>query len=70
VCLCVCVCVCIREADGVARCRWSAKVRVTSKTDLRTYNNQRGAGKMFSVDLTDDSVRAAALNHPPQEQRR
>jgi ssDNA-binding replication factor A large subunit len=45
-------------------------VRVTSKTDLRTYNNQRGAGKMFSVDLTDDSVRAAALNHPPQEQRR
>ncbi|CAF2130369.1 replication protein A 70 kDa DNA-binding subunit E [Brassica rapa] len=33
--------------------RWTIKARVTSKGDLRTYNNQRGGGKVFNFDLLD-----------------
>ncbi|KAH0851396.1 hypothetical protein HID58_094777 [Brassica napus] len=33
--------------------RWTIKARVTSKGDLRTYNNPRGGGKVFSFDLLD-----------------
>jgi len=31
------------------------KVKVENKTNVRTYTNQKGEGKMFSVDLVDDS---------------
>ncbi|TVU18301.1 hypothetical protein EJB05_34391, partial [Eragrostis curvula] len=33
--------------------RWTIKVRVTAKTDLRHYSNARGPGKVFSFDLRD-----------------
>ncbi|CAD5334023.1 unnamed protein product [Arabidopsis thaliana] len=33
--------------------RWTIKVRVTSKADLRRFNNPRGEGKLFSFDLLD-----------------
>ncbi|KAJ4868444.1 Replication protein A 70 kDa DNA-binding subunit E [Raphanus sativus] len=33
--------------------RWTIKARVTSKGDLRRFNNQRGDGKVFSFDLLD-----------------
>ncbi|XP_021765534.1 replication protein A 70 kDa DNA-binding subunit A-like [Chenopodium quinoa] len=33
--------------------RWTIKARVTSKGDLRHYNNTRGDGKVFSFDLLD-----------------
>ncbi|KFK28581.1 hypothetical protein AALP_AA7G015700 [Arabis alpina] len=33
--------------------RWTIKARVTSKGELRHYNNQRGDGKVFSFDLLD-----------------
>ncbi|KAK9144163.1 hypothetical protein Sjap_004066 [Stephania japonica] len=33
--------------------RWTIKARVTSKKDLRRYNNARGEGKVFSFDLLD-----------------
>lgn len=33
--------------------RWTIKARVTSKGELRRYNNQRGDGKVFNFDLLD-----------------
>ena len=45
--------------------RWTIKARVTSKGDLRRYNNQRGDGKVFSFDLLDANggeIRAACFN--------
>lgn len=33
--------------------RWTIKARVTSKSDMRTWHNARGDGKLFSVDLLD-----------------
>lgn len=33
--------------------RWTIKARVTKKGDMRTWSNQRGEGKLFSVDLLD-----------------
>lgn len=38
--------------------RWTIKVRVTSKTDIRTYTNQRGEGKLFACELLDASGRS------------
>jgi replication factor A1 len=35
--------------------RWTIKARVTAKGDIRTWNNQKGEGKLFSVDLLDGS---------------
>ena len=32
---------------------WLIKVRCTNKEDIREYNNSRGAGKVFSIDLLD-----------------
>ncbi|CAL9241785.1 unnamed protein product [Arabidopsis halleri] len=33
--------------------RWTIKVRVSSKAELRRFNNPRGEGKLFSFDLLD-----------------
>ncbi|CAN8231383.1 unnamed protein product [Cochlearia groenlandica] len=33
--------------------RWTIKARVTSKGELRRYNNSRGEGKVFNFDLLD-----------------
>lgn len=35
--------------------RWVIKVRVTSKSNIRTWSNSRGEGKLFSMDLIDES---------------
>ncbi|KAH0947912.1 hypothetical protein HN011_011695 [Eciton burchellii] len=35
--------------------RWVIKVRVTSKSAIRTWSNSRGEGKLFSMDLIDES---------------
>ncbi|XP_078433130.1 replication protein A 1A [Wolffia australiana] len=45
--------------------RWAIKARVTSKTDLRRYNNAKGDGKVFSFDLLDadgGEIRATCFN--------
>lgn len=44
--------------------RWTVKVRVTNKSDIRTWSNSRGEGKLFSMDLMDESgeIRATAFN--------
>lgn len=43
--------------------RWCIKARVTSKSAIRTWNNSRGEGKLFSMTLLDDSgeIRATAF---------
>jgi replication factor A1 len=45
--------------------RWTIKARVCSKGDLRTYNNTKGDGKLFSFDLIDsegDQIRVTCFN--------
>jgi len=48
----------------VFKLRWTIKARVTNKTDIRTWSNARGDGKLFSLDLMDESgeIRATAFN--------
>jgi replication factor A1 len=35
--------------------KWTMKARVTSKGDIRTWNKPSGSGKLFSMDLMDES---------------
>ena len=35
--------------------KWTIKARVTSKGDMRTWNKPSGSGKLFSMDLMDES---------------
>lgn len=35
--------------------KWTIQARVTKKGDVRTWSNARGEGKLFSMDLMDDS---------------
>ncbi|RLM98456.1 replication protein A 70 kDa DNA-binding subunit C-like [Panicum miliaceum] len=45
--------------------RWTIKARVTSKTDLRHYTNNKGPGKVFSFHLLDaqgGEIRATCFN--------
>ncbi|XP_058976432.1 replication protein A 70 kDa DNA-binding subunit-like [Musca domestica] len=43
--------------------KWVIKVRVTCKSPLRTWSNAKGEGKLFSIDLMDESgeIRATAF---------
>ncbi|KAJ7074076.1 hypothetical protein C8F01DRAFT_1099155 [Mycena amicta] len=43
---------------------WTIKARVTQKSDLKSYSNQRGEGNLFNVTLMDDTgeIRATAFN--------
>ncbi|KAL4067797.1 hypothetical protein V8B97DRAFT_1940400 [Scleroderma yunnanense] len=43
---------------------WTIKARVTQKSDVRTWSNQRGEGKLFNVTLMDESgeIRATGFN--------
>ncbi|CAH1725501.1 unnamed protein product [Aphis gossypii] len=44
--------------------KWTIRARVVNKAPIRTWNNQRGEGKLFSMDLLDESgeIRATAFN--------
>lgn len=35
--------------------RWVIKARVMTKSSIRTWNNAKGEGKLFSMDLMDES---------------
>lgn len=35
--------------------KWVIKARVTSKSPIRTWSNAKGEGKLFSMDLMDES---------------
>lgn len=43
---------------------WRIKARVVQKSDIRSYSNQRGEGRFFSVVLMDDSgeIKGTAWN--------
>lgn len=43
---------------------WTIKARVTYKSEIRTWSNQRGEGKLFNITLMDDSgeIRATGFN--------
>ncbi|KAM0735637.1 Replication protein A 70 kDa DNA-binding subunit [Formica fusca] len=45
--------------------RWVIKARVTNKSDIRTWSNSRGEGKLFSMDLIDESgeIRCTAFKN-------
>ncbi|KAL5477258.1 hypothetical protein EMCRGX_G024027 [Ephydatia muelleri] len=44
--------------------RWTIRVRVTSKPSMRTWSNSKGEGRVFNVDLVDESgeIRACGFN--------
>jgi replication factor A1 len=44
--------------------KWTIKARVTNKSDIRTWHKQTGEGKLFSVNLLDDSgeIKATGFN--------
>ncbi|GAA5987161.1 hypothetical protein JCM11641_002150 [Rhodosporidiobolus odoratus] len=44
--------------------KWTIKARVTVKSDIRTWSNQKGDGKLFSVNLVDATgeIRATGFN--------
>ncbi|XP_016913881.2 replication protein A 70 kDa DNA-binding subunit [Apis cerana] len=45
--------------------RWVIKARVVSKSNIRTWSNSRGEGKLFSMDLIDESgeIRCTAFRN-------
>lgn len=44
--------------------RWTIKARVSSRSDLKTYQNQRGTGQLFNFDLIDETgeIRVCCFN--------
>ncbi|KAI0521847.1 replication factor-A protein [Xylaria bambusicola] len=44
--------------------KWTIKARVTSKSDIKTWHKASGEGKLFSVNLLDESgeIRATGFN--------
>ncbi|XP_046438075.1 replication protein A 70 kDa DNA-binding subunit-like [Daphnia pulex] len=44
--------------------KWTVKVRIINKSDIRTWSNSRGEGKLFSMDMVDETgeIRATAFN--------
>lgn len=52
------------EALSPYQNKWTIKARVTLKSDVRHWSNARGDGKLFSVNLLDESgeIRATGFN--------
>lgn len=44
--------------------KWTIKARVTSKSEIKNWHNKNGDGKLFSVNLLDDSgeIKATGFN--------
>jgi len=50
--------------------RWTIKARVTSKSDLKTWANNKGEGTLFSIDLLDSQgseIRATFFKETAQK---
>ncbi|XP_068600765.1 replication protein A 70 kDa DNA-binding subunit-like [Brachionichthys hirsutus] len=45
--------------------KWTVKARVTSKSNIRTWSNSRGEGRLFSFEIVDESgeIRITAFNN-------
>ncbi|KAI9794150.1 MAG: Replication factor A protein 1 [Candelina submexicana] len=52
------------EALSPYQNKWTIKARCTHKTDIKTWHNKNGEGKLFSVNLLDESgeIRATGFN--------
>ncbi|KAJ5590100.1 Replication factor A protein 1 [Penicillium hetheringtonii] len=52
------------EAISPYNNKWTIKARCTSKSNIKTWHNKNGKGKLFSVNLLDDSgeIRATGFN--------
>jgi replication factor A1 len=48
--------------------KWTIRARVTHKSDMKTWNNQKGSGTLFSVDLLDETgeIRATMFQDAAQ----
>ncbi|KZT69815.1 replication factor-a protein [Daedalea quercina L-15889] len=48
---------------------WTIKARVVQKSDIRTWSNQRGEGKLFNVTLMDETgeIKATGFNQVVDE---
>lgn len=44
--------------------RWTIRARVSNKSSIRTWSNSRGDGKLFTVELVDESVSAPPPSYP------
>ncbi|MEQ2193850.1 60S acidic ribosomal protein P1 [Xenoophorus captivus] len=44
--------------------KWTIRARVTSKSSIRTWSNSRGEGKLFSMEIVDESgeIRVTGFN--------
>ena len=44
--------------------KWTIKARCTNKSDIKTWHNRNGEGKLFSINLLDDSgeIKATGFN--------
>uniref|UniRef100_A0A8B9NRC0 Replication protein A subunit n=1 Tax=Accipiter nisus TaxID=211598 RepID=A0A8B9NRC0_9AVES len=53
-----------QNSDFLHNFRWTICARVTQKGQIRTWSNSRGEGKLFSIELVDESgeIRATAFN--------
>jgi replication factor A1 len=45
-------------------CRWTIRVRVTYKSEIKEWHNQRGQGRLFTVHFVDETgeIRATGFN--------
>jgi replication factor A1 len=52
------------EALSLYGSEWTIKARCTHKTEIKTWHNKNGEGKLFSVNLLDESgeIRATGFN--------
>lgn len=52
------------EALSPYQNNWTIQARVTQKSDIRTYSNQRGEGRLFSATFMDESgdIKGTAFN--------
>jgi len=43
---------------------WTIKARITQKSEIKTWSNQRGEGKLFNVTLMDETggIRGTGFN--------
>jgi replication factor A1 len=51
-------------SPGRANRRWTIRVRVTHKSDVKEWHNQRGSGRLFTVHFLDETgeIRATGFN--------